>query len=102
MDVWLAIVTGGIATYATRSLPLLVALRLPERGAGRRYLDALPTSIIAALAGAATFAPEQHLALGPEIVGAAVAVAVTAWRRNLLLSVVAAVAAVAVIRNAGA
>ncbi len=99
MEIWLAMIGGGIATYATRSLPLVMRLRVPERGPARRYLDALPTSIIAALAGGAILAPDQRLALGPEIPGAVVVVALTAWRRNLLLGVLGGVATVAAFRG---
>lgn len=98
METWIAIVGAGIATYATRALPLLIHLPLPERGPVRRYLDALPTSIIAALAGAAIIAPEQRLAIGPELPASAVVIAVVAWRRNLLLGVLCGVVAVGLLR----
>jgi branched-subunit amino acid transport protein len=98
MEVWLAIVGSGMATFATRALPLVADLPIPERGRARRYLDDLPTSIIAALAGAAILAPEQRLALGPEIPAAVVVIAVARWRRNLLVAVLAGVATVAVLR----
>ena len=98
MEAWLAIDGSGIATFATRALPLVADVRLPERGRMRRYLDDLPTSIIAALAGAAILAPEQRLALGPEIPAAVVVIAVARWRRNLLVAVLAGVGTVAVLR----
>lgn len=96
MTEWLAIAGSGVATYLTRSVPLLVAFRPGARV--RAYLDDLPVSIIAALAGAGVLAPEQRLALGPEIAGAAIAVAVARWLRNLLFAVLAGVAAVAGLR----
>lgn len=71
-EVWLAIVASGIATYMTRAVPLVAGLPIPERGRARRYLDDLPTSIIAALAGPAILAPEQRLVLGPEVPAAIV------------------------------
>jgi branched-subunit amino acid transport protein len=98
METWLAIVFAGLATYATRSLPLLVRVPIPERGPVRRYLDALPTSIIAALAGAAIIAPDQRAAIGPEIPASLVVIGLVAWRRNLLLGVLAGVATIALIR----
>ena len=99
MEIWLAIVGSGIATFATRALPLVADLPIPDRGRLRRYLDDLPTSIIAALAGAAILAPEQRLVVGPEIPAAIVVVAVARWRRNLLIAVLAGVATVAALRT---
>ena len=98
MDAWVAIIASGIATYATRALPLIVHVPIPQVGPVRRYLDALPTSIIAALAGAAILAPQQHVALGAEIPAAAVVIALTAWRRNLLLAVLSGVIVTAILR----
>lgn len=101
MIVWLAIVGAGIATYLTRALPLVIE----PRGTGpawlRRYLEDLPIAIIAALAGAGILAPDQRLAFGPEIAGAAVVVAVALWRRNLLLAILPGIALVALLRAAG-
>ncbi len=93
---WIAIVGSGIATYLTRSLPLVVAFRPGERV--RAYLDDLPIAVIAALAGAGVLAPEQRLAIGPEIAAATAVVAVARWRRNLLLAVLAGIATVALLR----
>ncbi len=76
----------------------LVAPLFPEPGTARRFLNDLPISIIAALAAAGVVAPEQRLALGPEIVAAALVIGVTAWRRNLLLGVIAGVVTVALAR----
>lgn len=97
MSEWIAIAGAGVATYLTRALPLAITLR--PGASVRRYLEDLPISIIAALAGAGVLAPDQRLALGPEIVAAPLVVAVAWWRRNLLLAVVAGVAAVALLRT---
>lgn len=97
MTEWIAIAGAGVATYLTRVLPLVVAFRPGERV--RAYLEDLPVSIIAALAGAGVLAPEQRLALGPELVAAPVVVLVARWRRNLLLAVVVGVAVVALLRS---
>ena len=48
MNVWITIVLSGIATYATRVPPLVITLRGPAPTMLRRYLDALPTAVIAA------------------------------------------------------
>ncbi|HET8569384.1 MAG TPA: AzlD domain-containing protein [Candidatus Limnocylindria bacterium] len=99
--IWAAIVASGIVTFATRALPLTVRVRLPDGGPARAYLDALPTAIIAALAGAAVIAPADAVTRGAELVGAGAATAVAAWRRHVLLAMLAGVAAVAVARSCG-
>lgn len=100
MSVWIAIVGSGIATYLTRALPF--AVRFEPRGRVRRYLEDLPVSIIAALAGAGLLAPQQRLTFGPELLAAPLVIAVAWWRRNLLLAVLAGVLVVAVLRRIAA
>lgn len=101
MSVWLAIASAGVATYLTRALPLVIGTGRSAPAAVRRYLDALPMAIIAALAGPAIAAPGGTLTGGAEPLAAAVVAAVTAWRRNLLLGVLAGIATVAALRAAG-
>jgi branched-subunit amino acid transport protein len=101
LNVWITIVLSGIATYATRVPPLVITLRGPAPTMLRRYLDALPTAIIAALAGAGIAVQDGVPTAGAEVIGAVVAIALAAWRRNLLLSVIGAVLTVAALRAAG-
>ena len=101
MTLWAVVVASGIATYLTRSLPLAVTLRGTAPPAVRRYLDALPIAIIAALAGAGIAVPDRQPTGGAEIGAALAALAIAAWRRNLLFAVIAGVAAVAVLRTFG-
>lgn len=89
MTFWAVLIASGIATYLTRSLPLAVTRRGTAPAWLRRYLDALPVAIIAALAGAGIAVPDAQPTGGAEIVAALVALAVAAWRRNLLFAVVA-------------
>jgi branched-subunit amino acid transport protein len=96
--IWIAIVGSAVATYLTRSLPLAVTLRRGLPPAARRYLEALPVAIIAALVGPAVIAPAGALTRGPEPVALALVVAMVAWRRSLLAGVVIGVAAVALLR----
>jgi len=98
---WIAIGLGGLATYATRVLPLVVTLKGTAPNAVRRYLDALPVAVIAALAGAGIAVPDGAPTGGAEIAGALVAIALAAWRKNLLIAVMGAVVAVAALRAAG-
>ena len=101
MTFWLAIVLGGVATYLMRLLPLVVTVAGTAPTPLRRYLDALPIAIIAALAGAGIAVPDAQPTGGAEIVAGALAFAVATWRRNLLLAVLAGVVAVAALRAAG-
>ena len=101
MTVWLTLLASGIAGYLTRALPLVVTFRGAGSDVARRYLDALPVAIIAALAGAGVALPDGTPTHGAEIVAAAVVVAVAAARRSLLLAVVAGVATVAALRALG-
>lgn len=101
MTFWLTVVAAGIVTYLTRALPLAVTLRGDAPPLARRYLDALPIAIIAALAGAGIAVPDAEPTGGAEIGAALAALAVAAWRRNLLLAVIAGVVAVAALRAAG-
>ena len=96
--IWLAIAGSAIVTYLIRAFAFRVGLpdALP-RGVAR-YLDALPAAIIAALAGPAVFVPDGTLTHGPELAAAVAVVGIVAWRRNLLLGVLAGVVIVAVLR----
>jgi len=100
VTVWVTIVASGFVTYVTRVLPLAISTSRTASPQLRRYLDALPIAIIAALAGAGIAVPDAQPTGGAEIGAAAVALAVAAWRRNLLFAVIAGVAAVAVLRAA--
>jgi branched-subunit amino acid transport protein len=101
MTFWLAIGIGGVATYLTRVLPLVAARRGAAPDALRRYLDALPIAVIAALAGAGVAVPDGTTTQGAEVVAAGVAVALARWRGNLLIAVVGGVIVVAGLRALG-
>ena len=101
MTIWFTVVASGILTYLTRALPLVVTTRGTASPQVRRYLDALPIAIIAALAGAGIAVPDAQPTGGAEVGAALVALAVAAWRRNLLFAAMAGVVAVALLRAAG-
>lgn len=101
MTIWLSIVASGILTYLTRALPLVITTGRTAPPQLRRYLDALPIAIIAALAGAGIAVPDAQPTGGAEVAAALVALAVAAWRRNLLFAAMAGVVAVALLRAAG-
>jgi branched-subunit amino acid transport protein len=95
---WLAIAGSAIVTYAVRAVAFRFALPKDLPRGVARYLDALPAAIIAALAGPAVFVPEGHVTRGPELAAAIVVIGVVAWRRNLLVGVLAGVAVAALLR----
>lgn len=98
---WATVVASGVATYLTRAVPLAVTLRGGAPIWLRRYLDALPIAIIAALAGAGIAVPDGQPTGGAEIGAAVVTVGIAAWRRNLLAAVIAGVMTVAALRAIG-
>jgi branched chain amino acid efflux pump len=101
MTAWLTIVAAGFVTYLMRVVPLAATVPGAAPAPLRRYLDALPIAIIAALAGAGIAVPDGLPTGGAEIGGALAALAVAVWRRNLLFAVVSGVIAVAALRTAG-
>ena len=96
--IWLAIAGSAIVTYVVRAFAFRFGLPAALPRGVARYLDALPAAIIAALAGPAVFVPDGTLTHGPELAAAVAVVGIVAWRRNLLLGVLAGVAIVALLR----
>ena len=103
--VLLAVLMGAV-TYPSRALPLLVPGidRLPPRAL--LYLRLVGPAVLASLAAVNTFVlggqeGPRTLHLGIELVGVVACVALVAWRRNLFLGLVVAVALVAAARAAG-
>lgn len=96
----------GVVTYVPRALPILAPgiERLPPRAL--LYLRLVGPAILASLAAANTLVwttpGGQAIHVSFDIVGVFVCLGLTAWRRNLLLGLVAGVAFVAVARALGA
>jgi branched-subunit amino acid transport protein len=95
-----------LVTYPSRALGLLTPWldRLPR--VGFDYLQLVGPAILAALAAVSVMvvvpddrSPSFHV--GVEWVAVLACLAVTAWRRNLLLGLIVAVAIVAIARNLG-
>ncbi|HEY8655950.1 MAG TPA: AzlD domain-containing protein [Candidatus Limnocylindria bacterium] len=99
--IWLAIGGAGLATYLLRALPLALRSSRPVPRRLARYLDVLPTAMIAALVGPGLVVPHGEVTHGAEPLAALVVIAVVAWRRNLLAGVLSGVAAVAALRVLG-
>jgi branched-subunit amino acid transport protein len=103
--VWLALLMA-LVTYPSRALPLLApgVERLPA--AALQYLRLVGPAVLATLAAVNVMVvtteggnPAFHI--GIEWAAIAVCAALTAWRRNLLLGLIGAVALVAVARAVG-
>jgi branched-subunit amino acid transport protein len=93
----------GLATYPSRALPFLVPgmNRLPARV--QLYLRLVGPSTLAALAAVnvmVSLDPDRHASfhVGLEWVAVAACLAIVAWRRNLFLGLLAAVALMAAAR----
>lgn len=101
----LAVLMAAV-TYPSRALPMLLPgiERLPD--GVHLYLRLIGPAILASLAAVnALVLVDPHgvatLHVGVEGLAVVVAIAVVAWRRNLLLALVAAVVLVAVVRALG-
>jgi branched-subunit amino acid transport protein len=95
-----------VVTYPTRALGLLTPWldRLPRTGFD--YLQLVGPAVLAALAAVSVMviidaAGKPSFHVGIEWVAVLACLAVTAWRRNLLLGLIAAVAIVVIARAAG-
>ncbi len=97
----------GLVTYPSRALPMLVPGidRLPT--AALDYLRLVGPAVLASLAAVnvmVTASPSDGTPafhIGIEWAAVAMCGALTAWRRNLLLGLIGAVALVAIARAAG-
>ena len=103
--VGLALLMAAV-TYPFRALPLLVPQmrRLPQPAL--TYLRLVGPAILASLAAVslavrtgASGRPELHV--GPEWLAVALCVAIVAWRRSLLLGLIAAAGLMALLRALG-
>ncbi len=101
----LAVLMAAV-TYPSRAVPLLLPGfdRLPQ--AVDEYLRLIGPAILAALAAVNVLvmtdaAGTSHFHIGLELLAVLVCVGVVAWRRSLLLGLIAAVALVALVRWLG-
>ncbi|MHB8892411.1 MAG: AzlD domain-containing protein [Candidatus Limnocylindrales bacterium] len=103
--VLLAVLMAAV-TYPSRALPLLAPgiERLPPRAL--LYLRLVGPAVLASIAAVETLVVAKTetswtLLPGVTMIGVVLCLAVVAWRRNLLLGLVAGVALVAALRFAG-
>ena len=96
----------GAVTYPSRAIPMLAPglERLPP--VAFRYLRLVGPAVLGALAAVNTFVAtdaERHSTfhVGIEWLAVALGIAIVAWRRNLFLGLIAAVALAAISRALG-
>jgi branched-subunit amino acid transport protein len=100
----LTIAGMALATYLTRAPFLLALARRPLPSRVRRWLRLIPLAVLPALALPLVLVPEGRPMLGvhnPQLWGALLVVVLGALRVNLLVTVAAGVAVVAVLRGLG-
>lgn len=100
-DVWLVIGGMAVVTYLTRAPLLLLLARRPLPPRLRLWLRLIPLAVLPALALPLILVDHGRLAVSlvhPPLWGAIVVVALASRRVNLLATVAAAVATVAVLR----
>lgn len=89
-NIMLAIAGAALVTYGLRLGGLLLAGHLPKNGGFRRFMEALPGTILLSLVAPGI------VSAGPLGGAAALATALCAWKtRNVLLSMVLGMAIVA-------
>jgi branched-subunit amino acid transport protein len=94
----------ALVTYLTRAPLLLVLARRPLPPRLRLWLGLIPLAVLPALALPLIFVERGRLVVSlghPPLWGAVVVVSLAAWRVNLLVTVAAAVATVALLRALG-
>ena len=91
-----AVLGAAVATYGLRLGGLLLSERLPRNGGFRRFMEALPGTILLSLVAPGI------LAAGPWGAVAAASTALCTWKtRNVFLSMILGVVIVAVARRMG-
>jgi len=100
MNVWLTIFGMALVTYATRVIPLLTLRGQPNPQLAR-FLSYVPPAIFAALIVPALFAPSGSFEAGAALYAGLFGVLV-AWRsRNMAITIIAGLAAFALLRALG-
>ena len=92
MTIWLVMVLGGLITFGMRFsfVWLLGRFEVPETM--RRALHYVPPAVLSAIVFPELFLSENHLNLGlgnARLLAGLVAIAVAAWTKNSLLTILA-------------
>ena len=101
MSFWLVMIAGGLLTFLTRLSFIAAEGRFRVPAWFRATLPFVPVATLTAIIAPALVRPEGawELSLGnAKLVAGAVAVAVAAWRRNVLLTIVLGFAAFLALR----
>ncbi|WKZ50262.1 MAG: AzlD domain-containing protein [Anaerolineales bacterium] len=105
MNIWLTIILSGLATFGMRFSFVWLMGRYEVPAAMRRALHYVPIAVLSAIIFPGLFLPEGQfdLSLGnTRLLAGLVAIAVAAWTKNSLLTIVAGFAALLVLEFVGA
>jgi branched-subunit amino acid transport protein len=96
MNIWLIMLLGGLVTFGMRFsfVYLLGRFEIPETM--RRALHYVPPAVLTAILVPELFMQDNHLALSfgnTRLLAGLVAIAVAAWTKNSLLTILAGMAA---------
>ncbi len=100
MNIWLTIFGMAIVTYATRVIPLLTLRGQPSPQLAR-FLSYVPPAIFAALIVPALFAPNGNIVADAALYAGLFGVLVAYFSRNMAITIVAGLAAFALLRAVG-
>ena len=100
MNIWLTIIGMALVTYAARALPLLTMNGTPSMAA-ERLMRYVPPSVLAALVVPALFLSGTQLQSGSLLWAGLLGVLVAWFTRNIALTIVAGLAAFALLRAVG-
>jgi branched-subunit amino acid transport protein len=101
VSIWLVMLAGGLLTFLTRLSFIAAEGRLAVPGWFRATLPFVPIATLTAIIAPALLRPggAWDVSLGnPRLVAGVIAVAVAAWRRSVLLTIVVGFAAFALLQ----
>ncbi len=96
MNVWLLMVAAGAVTFATRASFILLLERLPMPQWFRRGLRFVPLAVLSAITAPELALRDGRLAVpweSPQLLAGGAAILVAFWTRNVLLTIIAGMAA---------
>lgn len=93
MEVLAIIVGMALVTYPSRWLPVAVLRQRHLSPMVTRWLEHVPAAALSALLAPLLFGAGAGMALSPRLLAAAVALAVSWWKRDLTLTVIAGILA---------
>lgn len=97
-NILLMIIGAAIVTMIPRVLPLVLLSRIKIPEWGMRWLNFVPIAVMSALVGQELFVPGGKLSFGPELIAALPTLAVAAFTRSLLGTVLTGIVSMMLLR----